>query len=62
MKKYALLIGILFSLNSCNDFLELNPKTSISEEEYFANEEEIYKGLAVPTTNCKLGTITATTM
>jgi len=45
MKKYAFIIGALLSLSSCEDFLELNPKTQISEDEYYKNEGEIYKGL-----------------
>ncbi|MCL3852805.1 RagB/SusD family nutrient uptake outer membrane protein [Parabacteroides sp. GYB001] len=47
MKKYAIILGIglCLSLGSCNDFLDVNPKTEISEEEYFKNENEIFKAL-----------------
>lgn len=45
MKKYAFIVGALLSLSSCEDFLELSPKTQISEDEYYKNEGEVYKGL-----------------
>lgn len=45
MKKYAIILGALLILSSCEDFLDLNPKTAISEDEYFKNEGEVYKGL-----------------
>ena len=45
MKKKLLYIFSIICFCSCNDFLNLNPKTEISEEEYFRNEDEIYKAL-----------------
>ena len=40
----AALICII-SLPACNDFLEVNPRTQISEEEFYKNEEEVMMGL-----------------
>ena len=43
--KYALLSAMMVSLGSCSDFLEVNPRTQVSETEFYKTEEDMMKGL-----------------
>lgn len=45
MKRYIFIISLIFVFGACTDFLELNPKTQISEQEYFKTESDIFKAL-----------------
>ena len=49
MKKiysYALAIGVsLMTLAACSDFLEVQPRTQVSETEFYKTEDEMMKGL-----------------
>ena len=38
------LLAMSFSLQSCNDFFETDPKNIINEGDYIAEEDEMYKG------------------
>ena len=38
------LLALSFSLQSCNDFFETDPKNIINEDDYIAEEDEMYKG------------------
>lgn len=43
--KIAALSAAVFAAASCNDFLEVNPRTQVSEAEYYKTEDDIMKGL-----------------
>lgn len=45
MKRNIIAISMFLVLSSCTDFLELNPKTAISEDEYFKTENDIFQAL-----------------
>ena len=36
----------LIGLSSCSDFLETNPSTQVSEEEFYKTEDEVTMGVA----------------
>src|SRR5574344_1817490 len=39
-----LIICCAFTLQSCSDFFDTNPKNIINDDEYITNEDEMYKG------------------
>jgi hypothetical protein len=43
--KYILVCLVLFGLASCTDFLEINPRTQVSTEEFYKTEDGAMKGL-----------------
>ena len=46
MKKIIVLaIGAIICFSSCDDFLNINPRTQVSEEEFYKTEEEVMMGL-----------------
>lgn len=47
MKKLIILSVALFSMSfsSCDDFLDTNPKTQVSEQEFYKTEDEVMMGL-----------------
>ena len=45
MKQYIFTIIAFLALSSCSDFLELKPKTEISEDEYFKTESDMFMSL-----------------
>jgi len=45
MKKIIMLCLVLTGLASCNDFLEINPRTQVSTEEFYKTKDGVMKGL-----------------
>lgn len=44
-KTILLLIGVITCFAACDSFLDTNPRTQVSEEEFFKTEEEVMMGL-----------------
>ncbi|MEJ5055278.1 RagB/SusD family nutrient uptake outer membrane protein [Sphingobacterium sp. MYb382] len=41
----TVILSLLVGLNSCSKFLEINPSTQVSEQEFYKNEQEVMMGL-----------------
>jgi len=41
----TVILSLLVGLNSCSKFLEINPTTQVSEQEFYKNEQEVMMGL-----------------
>lgn len=63
MKKICLFLTILaLSFTSCDDFLEIYPKTELNDAEFYRNEEEVLMGLygLINTWNHSMNTLYST--